>query len=561
MTPVLKGFVTVPHGQVHFRYGGRGPVVVMLHDCPRSSMVHASNIEWLGEHFTVIALDTPGCGNSTPLPQDVPGIKDFADALADTLGALGIERCALYGFHAGANIALQFAVDHPGRAPLAILDGLALPAAPATPENLERYLQAFEPTADGAYLVRQWSRILDFHRYSPWFAPAAATRMRLPLPDDASLHACATDLLMAGPHWVDACRAALSYAAAPAIASLRSRTVFMCREDDVSFGYLDALPPRLPAHCSVERIAPTSAQWRTRLLEILKAGTLPAAAWSPPQQPRIQGGAVEQQRYANLIHGQLCVRVRGASGATPPPLLLLHDVPGAASSLQPFASLLATDRLTILPDLPGLGESHPLPYPTLGSYVMALSELLEQLGTPTVDVLAEGLGTCFAIALAAHRPSQVRRVFLDGVPMIRSRERRFVARDYCPPIVPDRHGTHLLRIWHQLRDSEMSWPWFDRSADAARIRDPQLDAHQLHAALVDVMKHLPSYGDASRAALEASVRDILRGVHQPVLLLDVPDDVRYSGTTRAARRLTSAQVLPRAPALADRIACARQFLA
>ena len=75
MTPVLKGFVAVPHGQVHFRYGGSGPVVVMLHDSPRSSALHASNIEWLGEHFTVIALDMPGYGNSTPLPQDVPGIK------------------------------------------------------------------------------------------------------------------------------------------------------------------------------------------------------------------------------------------------------------------------------------------------------------------------------------------------------------------------------------------------------------------------------------------------------------------------------------------------------
>ena len=559
MTPVLKGFVAVPHGQVHFRYGGSGPVVVMLHDSPRSSALHASNIEWLGEHFTVIALDMPGYGNSTPLPQDVPGIKDFSDALADTLGALGIERCALYGFHTGANIALQFAVDHPERAPLTILDGLALPTEPATPDYLEHDLPPFEPTADGAYVARQWSRILDVHRYFPWFAPSAATRVRLPLPDDASLHAYATDLLMAGPHWVDAYRAALSYAAAAAVASLRSRTVLMCREDDVCYGFLDALPQPLPAHCSVERIAPHFAQWRARLLEILKAGALPAAAWSPPQPGRIHGGSAEQQRYANLIHGQLRVRLRGAPGATP--LLLLHDVPGSASSLQPFAAALASDRLTILPDLPGLGESHPLPYPTLGSYVMALSELLEQLGTAKVDVLAEGLGTCFAIALAAHRPSQVRRVVLDGVPMIRSRERRFVARDYCPPIVPDRNGTQLLRIWHQLRDAEMSWPWFDRSADAARIHDPQLDAHKLHAALVDVMKHLPSYGDAARAALEASVRDILRGVHQPVLLLDAPDDVRYSGTRRAARRLASPQVLPRPPALADRIACSRQFLA
>ncbi len=247
MTPVLKGFVAVPHGQVHFRYGGSGPVVVMLHDSPRSSVLHAPNIEWLGEHFTVIALDTPGYGNSTPLPQPAPTIEDFADALADTLGALGIERCALYGFHTGAKIALQFAADHPERVSLAVLDGLALPAETASAEYLERYLQPFEPTADGSYLARQWTRILDFHRYYPWFAPSAATRVRMPLPGDASLHEYATDVFMAGPHWVDAYRAALSYAAGPVIATLRSRTVFMCREDDVLYGF-------------ARRIATTAAQ-------------------------------------------------------------------------------------------------------------------------------------------------------------------------------------------------------------------------------------------------------------------------------------------------------------
>jgi len=214
----------------------------MLHDSPRSSVLHAPNIEWLGEHFTVIALDTPGYGNSTPLPQSAPTIEDFADALAATLNALGIERCALYGFHTGAKIALQFAVDHPERVSLAVLDGLALPAETASAEYLERYLQPFEPTADGSYLARQWTRILDFHRYYPWFAPSEATRVRMPLPGDASLHEYATDVFMAGPQWVDAYRAALSYAAGPVIATLRSRTVFMCREDDLLYGSLDALP-------------------------------------------------------------------------------------------------------------------------------------------------------------------------------------------------------------------------------------------------------------------------------------------------------------------------------
>ena len=67
---IRRRYVDVPHGQVHLRIGGRGPAAVLLHDSPRSSVMHVQNIRWLGERFTVYALDTPGYGNSTPLPAD-----------------------------------------------------------------------------------------------------------------------------------------------------------------------------------------------------------------------------------------------------------------------------------------------------------------------------------------------------------------------------------------------------------------------------------------------------------------------------------------------------------
>jgi pimeloyl-ACP methyl ester carboxylesterase len=262
----------------------------------------------------------------------------------------------------------------------------------------------------------------------------------------------------------------------------------------------------------------------------------------------------------DLVHGQLRVRLQGdPERATP--LLLLHEVPGGSRALQPLAEELAGDRLTITPDLPGLGESHPLPYPSLGSYVTALAEMLERLGAGSVDVFAEGLGTCFAVTLAARHPALVRRLALDGLPVVRLREQRLYAKHYCPPLVADRHGSHLLQAWGQLCDAESCWPWFERSAAAARQRDPELDPDKLHARLVEVMKQLPSYGDAARAALEARVRDILRGVHQPTLLFDVADDVRYKGTQRAARRLEDHLVVPRPATATARAERLREFLA
>ncbi len=537
MTAVLKGFIDVPHGQVHFRYGGSGPPVVLLHDSPRSSVQHVPTIDWLGEHFTVIALDTPGCGNSTPLPGSRPAIADFSAALAATLEALGIERCAIYGVDTGACIALQFAADHPERAALTVLDGLPSQEVPAGDDHLDRCLPRLEATADGAHLARAWSQVLDTHRYLPWFQRSAGTRLQATLPDDLQLHEYATDFFMAEPGSGSACRAALAYEQAPALARLRTPTV------------------------SLSRAALDVGAWRVRLLQLLRDAGLPPMR--RPSLPASTAGAAqaERQRYVDLVYGQIRIRTRGSAGPGAVPTLLIHDAPGSSVEMRALADRLSQDRVTIAPDLPGLGESTPLLYPSLGSYVSALSEALDALQVPVVDVVAQGLGTAFAIALAANRPAQVRRLALDAVPWIRNRERGLFRRQYCPGLQQDRHGAYLQAIWGQLQDAEVSWPWFDRSPAAARVRDPDTDAGQRHAVLVDVMKQLPSYGDAARAALEAALREILPGVRQPVLLLNDSRDVRYRGTGRVLRRLPDARQAPRPASVAERSAVIRDFLA
>ena len=555
MIPLQKGFVAVSHGPVHYRCGGRGPVVAMVGDPPRSSAAHLDDVEWLGEHCTVVAIDLPGVGNSAPLSQPYPAVGDYASALAETLLALGIERSAVYGVGRGAQVVLRFAADHPERVAVAILDALPVPAAGGSRPSVVREV---ELEADGGHLPRLWNRMLDGLRYADGTVPSAASRMAVDLPDDLELHERATALLMAGPHAEQIGEATRRHDVTADIARLKSRTVFVRREGEPGSEVPDQLPVPLPPDCSVERIPPQAPAWRTTLLNLLKHSALQGAPWSPPRPAAVASGNGVRQCYLDQIHGQIRVRLLGADRRVP--ILLLHDVPGGSASTLPLAQCLARDRLVIAPDLPGLGESHPLSYPSLGSYVTALVEVLEHFDCREVDVLGSGLSGCFAVALAAREPQRVRRIALDGLPMVRSRDRRLYARNYCPPIAPDRHGAYLLLAWQQLREHEASWPWFDRSADAARRHDPELDPSRLQVLLLDVLKQLPSYGDAARAALEAAVREILTGVRQPVLLFDVAGDVRYAGTRRAARRLADAKVVPRPVDLAGRADALRQFL-
>ena len=127
-----------------------------------------------------------------------PRIEDFADALAETLDALGIEQVATYGRHTGASIAVEFAARHPQRCAMAFADGYAVFAKPYTHEQLERYLEPIVPAWDGAHLLRLWFRYRDQHVFWPWNVQTAETRSDADIPNLDFLHRGVVELLEAG---------------------------------------------------------------------------------------------------------------------------------------------------------------------------------------------------------------------------------------------------------------------------------------------------------------------------------------------------------------------------
>ncbi len=533
--PVRRGFANLGHGQVHFRYAGHGPPVVLLHDSPRSSAMHLSMLQALAGEFTAIAVDTPGYGLSTPLPSTPrPEIEDFARALAETLTALGIERCPIYGFHTSSKINLQFAIDHPDRVSLAILDGLNLPPGGPSDDFIGRYMKPFQLSADGSHLAVAWAKARDLFRFFPWFDTTPQARLPIDFPDEKFLHGYVLDMLMSGEHYSSAYAAAMRYLALPRVSKVAARTVFMCRQNDPLYVYLDALPSDLPAQCAIERLGPDTDAWRARIIELMRSAAVPAHDLRLPD-PLARASERETRGYVTTPLGQLHLRRYGPRDTTARPCLLLPEQPGSTALTRSLAAALAVDRPVYAVDLPGIGESDALVAPDADGFVELLLAALDALGLASLDVLAQFTAGPLALRLALRASNRVHALALDGLPPVGAAERRSLWRQYCPSIAPRWDGAHLLALWHRLRDQELSWPWFERSAHGIRRRAADLSAERLHEATTDLAKQPEHYGDAALAALDVDVKAAMQALPQAVLLLEDAADPRDAQLAKLAR--------------------------
>src|SRR3954469_2588808 len=168
-------------------------------------------------------------------------------------------------------------------------------------------------------------------------------------------------------------------------------------------------------------------------------------------------GLTETRGTERLEHRQVAVPGRrlalrrwdpaGGSAAENPPVLLLHGVPETSACFDELAATLATDRVVLAPDLPGLGNSEVRgPYDVRSVTSSLLSLLASELdgvadgdledgeledgeredgeredgdpeGEPVrIDVVGHDWGGSIGLALAAARPDLVRRLVVISAP-------------------------------------------------------------------------------------------------------------------------------------------------
>lgn len=516
---VSKHFVTVGQRRVHYLRAGQGPAVVMLHASPCSSKVMRPLMKIFAQQFTCFAFDTPGFGLSDPLPIESPSVEDFADALADTLGALGIEQVATYGRHTGASIAVEFAARHPGRCCMALADGFAVFAKAYSPKELELYLEPVVPQWDASHILRLWFRYRDQHVFWPWNKQFDANRSDTDVPDLDFLHRGVVELLQAGDDYRVGYAAPFRHRALGVVPDLKVPVCFGNRPGDSMYLTRHLYPPNVWMS-DVPRDFEAASVHEMGLLALHQARSLvpePVPCQSLPQRLH--------EAYVDFEGAQLAVRSSGSLGSATP-VVLLHHAPGSSRLYEAAMLVIGEQHPVLAVDLPGHGESDPLPRNPQdhSTWMRAVWHVLDQLGVGSVHLWGHQGGAALACAIAVQSPERVASVTLDAPMWVDEGTREKMLLHGIPDVSPSWEGAHWLRAWHHTRDAELWWPWFDRRETQRKPQPCQIDPMQLNLRVLEAMKQPASYAAAWRVHWSFDWFDQLPRVKAPLLCTTANSD-------------------------------------
>lgn len=448
---IFRHFVRVGNRVVHYRKAGSGPSLLMVHQSPRSSAEYEPLMRKWAQHFTCIAPDTPGFGQSDPLPGN-PEIADFSQALIELLDALGIAKTAAYGFHSGGIILVNAARHRPERFSALAIGGYGV----WTPGEMalfgKSYLPPFRPSAYGEHLHWLWNRILEQTWFFPWFDVRDGARLSVAHDDPIRTDAVVRDMLDSG----DAYRAGYGavFRAPRDIPAVDAETM------PVLIAAYNGDP--LQAH--IPRLGEMPPSWRAQA--VATPADLEAACLAHLQQaPALPCPALPESREGGFIHVASTgfdgmIHWRGKRDAK---TVQLH-APGRAAELLDVADALAID-------LPGHGLSddwQPGYTPDLHDWSAITVGAIGVLRTTRIHmVIGEGLSALLAADVARRVDARGWGAIAAHIPVQSDAERW--AEFAIPNLIPDRFGSYLTAAWSAVRAAHFFWPWFDAKASNAII--------------------------------------------------------------------------------------------
>jgi len=246
MTDIKRGFVDLPHGQMHYRQAGTGRPLLTLHASPGSSRQLVGLIGEFAKTNRVLSPDTPGNGDSVALFDREPTIIDLAGAMEGFLDAMQVDKVDLYGSHTGAAIAVELGILAPSRINAVVLDGVSHLTSEELEDILANYAFPFPADRDGAYLARLFQFCRDQYLFFPWYQRTRAGRRDNGLGSAADLHAWVVEVMKANETYHLNYRAAFKWNAKDRLPLLARPTLLTAGENDPLLASTEELAALLP---------------------------------------------------------------------------------------------------------------------------------------------------------------------------------------------------------------------------------------------------------------------------------------------------------------------------
>ena len=358
-----------------------------------------------GAHFTCIAPDTPGFGQSDPLEGE-PEIDAFADALIAFCQAVGIGRCPAYGFHSGGVILVAATKRRPGLFRALAIGGYAVWTEAELAWFGDRYLPEWQPEPYGEHLTWLWNRILEQSWYFPWFDARDEARLTVANADPMRVHRSVMEMLDSGNAYRAGYGAVLrAPRSLPAADPELPPALITAFEGDPLLPHLDRLTD-LPPGWSAHAVATPEAHQDASL------AFLQAHAGSAPCPPLAEDA---EEGWLALDHG--LVHWRGTRDGED---MFLH---------APAAELQRPPRGFLTIDVPGHGHSDPAP-----DIDRAILQTAQALGAAR-------------IVYPPLPPGDPQQLY--------------------PDMTPDRFGHYLTAAWSAARAEAIFAPWYDAGPAAA----------------------------------------------------------------------------------------------
>jgi pimeloyl-ACP methyl ester carboxylesterase len=494
-TTITRHFASITTGrwgarQVHYRRAGSGPVVILFHQSPLSSVDMIATMRRWADHFTCIAPDSPGFGLSDAMGVKHAEMRDFADAALEFMDALGIDRAAVYGFHTGAMISGAIAAAYPARIVCAAGNGYVMMAEGEKLDIVENYLPAFVPAWDGSHLTWLWARMREQTIFFPWYAKSLAARLRGNVPPAATLHAGLLDFMRSGDHYRVGYRAAFLMRSDLALRDMRVPMLVTAYDTDVLATHLPRI--RHASDSVTVQAGGTVEQTLDLCRDYIKRH-------KPPKGPKISPPAALRGRlhqdYVTLESGQLRLRRNDeGQGRT---ALILHDALGSTDTVVTIAAGFIGRRPVVALELPGHGESDDLlkaGKPSIVAYAKIIDAALEELDLSDVDVIGLGAGAVIGLELALLNRARVHALAMVGVAHIDPDRLPDLLEKIAPPIEPDWFGGHLLQAWYVVRDHALFWPWYERTSGGVVLQEPQVEPARLQQRVLELFRSRGNWG-------------------------------------------------------------------